>query len=52
MQGIGTVAVNATSQHDLPTLEGAALYFAIIVTAAFILVDLTRAWLNPKLRSH
>lgn len=52
MQGIGTVAVNATSQHDLPVLEGAALYFAIIVTVAFILVDLTRAWLNPKLRSH
>jgi peptide/nickel transport system permease protein len=52
MQGIGTVAVNATSQHDLPVLEGAALYFTIVVVIAFVLVDLTRAWLNPKLRSR
>jgi peptide/nickel transport system permease protein len=52
MQGIGTVAVNATSQHDLPVLEGSALYFTIVVVIAFVLVDLTRAWLNPKLRSR
>ena len=52
MQGIGTVAVNATTQHDLPVLEGAALYFTIVVVIAFVLVDLTRAWLNPKLRSR
>jgi peptide/nickel transport system permease protein len=52
MQGIGTVAVNATAQHDLPVLEGAALYFTIVVVIAFVLVDLTRAWLNPKLRSR
>jgi peptide/nickel transport system permease protein len=52
MQGIGTVAVNATSQHDLPVLEGAALYFTIVVVIAFVLVYLTRAWLNPKLRSR
>jgi peptide/nickel transport system permease protein len=52
MQGVGTVAVNATSQHDLPVLEGAALYFTIVVVIAFVLVDLARAWLNPKLRSH
>ena len=50
MQGVGTVAVNATSQHDLPVLEGAALYFTIVVVIAFVLVDLARAWLNPKLR--
>jgi peptide/nickel transport system permease protein len=53
MQGVGTVAVSATSEHDLPVLEGAALYFTVIVVIAFMLVDLTRAWLNPKLRrSH
>ena len=33
-------------------LEGAALYFTIVVVIAFVLVDLARAWLNPKLRSH
>jgi peptide/nickel transport system permease protein len=50
MQGIGTVAVNATSQHDLPVLEGSALYFTIVVVIAFVLVDLARTWLDPKLR--
>jgi peptide/nickel transport system permease protein len=52
MQGLGSVAVSATSQHDLPVLEGAALYFTVIVVIAFVLVDLARAWLNPKLRSR
>ncbi|MDT7765459.1 MAG: peptide/nickel transport system permease protein [Mycobacterium sp.] len=52
MQGVGTVAVNATSQHDLPVLEGAALYFTLVVVIAFVLVDLARAWLNPKLRTR
>jgi len=52
MRGLGSVAVTATSQHDLPVIEGAALYFTIIVVVAFVLVDLIRAWLNPKLRSQ
>ena len=52
MQGIGTIAVNATTQHDLPVLEGASLYFTIVVIVAFLAVDLVRAWLNPKLRTR
>lgn len=51
LQGLGTIAVNATSQHNLPVLEGAALYFTVIVVAGFMLVDQVRAGLNPKLRS-
>lgn len=52
MQGLGSIAVRATNQHDLPVLEGAAVVFTIIVIIAFALVDLIRAWLNPKLRSR
>jgi peptide/nickel transport system permease protein len=52
IQGLGSVAVRATSQHDLPVLEGAALAFTLIVVVAFVIVDLARAWLNPKLRSR
>jgi peptide/nickel transport system permease protein len=52
MQGIGTIAVNATTQHDLPVLEGASLYFTFVVIVAFLAVDLVRAWLNPKLRTR
>jgi peptide/nickel transport system permease protein len=50
-QGLGSVAIQATGQHDLPTLQGAAVYLTLIVVVVFCLVDLVRAWLNPKLRS-
>ncbi len=51
-QGLGTIAVQATTQHDLPILEGVALYFTLIVVVTFALVELACAWLNPKLRVH
>jgi len=50
LQGLGSIAVQATNQHDLPVLEGAALYFTLIVVVTFTIVDLVRVWLNPKLR--
>ena len=51
LQGLGSIAIQATSQHDLPILQGVAIYFTLIVVVAFCLVDLVRAWLNPKLRT-
>jgi peptide/nickel transport system permease protein len=51
LQGLGSIAVQATSQHNLPVLEGVALYFTVIVVITFTVVDLVRLWLNPKLRS-
>jgi peptide/nickel transport system permease protein len=50
LRGLGTIAVEATTQHNLPILEGAALYFTLVVVVVFALVDVIRAWLNPKLR--
>jgi len=52
LQGLGSIAVAATNQHDLPVLEGAALYFTVIVVITFTIVDLARVWLSPKLRSR
>jgi peptide/nickel transport system permease protein len=51
-QGLGTIAVQATSRHDLPILQGVGIYFALIVIVVFCITDVTRAWLNPKLRSQ
>jgi peptide/nickel transport system permease protein len=51
-QGLGSIAVQATSRHDLPVLQGVGIYFALIVIVVFCLTDVTRAWLNPKLRSR
>lgn len=50
IQGLGSIAVQATAQHNLPVLEGAALYFTLIVIVTFTLVDICQVWLNPKLR--
>jgi peptide/nickel transport system permease protein len=51
-QGLGSIAVQATSRHDLPILQGVGIYFALIVIVVFCITDVTRAWLNPKLRSR
>jgi peptide/nickel transport system permease protein len=52
VQGLGSLAVQATQQHNLPVLEGVAVIFTIIVVVVFALVDVSRAWLNPKLRTR
>jgi peptide/nickel transport system permease protein len=50
LPGLGSEVVLATSQHDLPVIEGVALYFTLIVIVVFILVDSICAWLDPKVR--
>jgi peptide/nickel transport system permease protein len=51
LPGLGTAAVQATSQHDFPMLQGVAVYFTITVVVVNLLVDLAYGWLNPKVRS-
>jgi peptide/nickel transport system permease protein len=51
IQGLGSVAVQATAKHDLPILQGATLYFTVIVVLVFAMADIVRLWLNPRLRT-
>jgi peptide/nickel transport system permease protein len=48
--GLGQLAVTATGSHDLPVIEGVALYFAVVVVIANLLVDISYRLLNPKVR--
>jgi peptide/nickel transport system permease protein len=48
LPGLGAIAVTATRQHDLPVVEGIAVYYAVIVVVINLLTDLAYAWLNPK----
>jgi len=48
--GLGGLAIQATSQHDLPTIQGVALTFTLIVVTVNLAVDLTYGLLNPKVR--
>jgi peptide/nickel transport system permease protein len=50
LPGLGSEVVLATSQHDLPVIEGVARYFTLIVVVVFVLVDSICAWLDPKVR--
>jgi peptide/nickel transport system permease protein len=51
LPGLGSLAVQATTQHDIPMIQGVGVYFTLIVIAVNLLVDLTYGWLNPKVRS-
>jgi peptide/nickel transport system permease protein len=50
LPGLGSMAVTATSQHDIPVIEGIALYFTVIVVIVNLLLDLVYGMLNPKVR--
>jgi peptide/nickel transport system permease protein len=50
LPGMGSLVVQAATDHDLPVIEGAVLYFTLIVIALNLLIDLSYAWLNPKVR--
>ena len=50
LPGMGSLVVEAAADHDLPVIEGTVLYFTLIVIVVNLLIDLSYAWLNPKVR--
>ena len=50
LPGIGRLAIQATTQHDLPVVQGVAVTFVLVVVAVNLLVDIAYGWLNPKVR--
>lgn len=50
LPGLGSMAVTATSQHDIPVIEGIALYFTVLVVIVNLLLDVVYGMLNPKVR--
>lgn len=50
MPGLGGLAVLATTQHDVPLIQGVAVYFTLLVIAVNLLVDLAYGWLDPRVR--
>lgn len=50
MPGLGGLAVQATTQHDLPLVQGVALYFTAFVIGVNMVIDLAYAWLDPRVR--
>jgi peptide/nickel transport system permease protein len=50
MPGLGGLAVQATTQHDLPLIQGVAVYFTALVVVVNLLIDLAYSWLDPRVR--
>ncbi len=48
--GIGNMAIGAVIQRDLPLIQGLVLTFAVIFIVVNLLVDMSYAALNPRLR--
>ena len=49
-EGLGNMAIDAVINRDLPLIQGIVILFAVIFTGVNLLVDLTYAALNPRLR--
>lgn len=50
LPGLGSLAVNASIQHDLPIIQGVAVLFTVVVLLVNLGIDLAYTWLNPKVR--
>lgn len=51
LPGLGTLAVTATSQSDIPIVMGIVIVTVVIVVLVNLLIDLANGWLNPKVRT-
>ena len=49
-EGLGNMAIDAVINRDLPLIQGIVILFAVMFTAVNLLVDLSYAALNPRLR--
>ncbi len=50
LPGMGFLALQSTTQGDMPVLMGVVVYIVLIVVVVNLLVDLAVGWLNPKAR--
>ena len=48
--GIGKLAVDAMSNRDLPLLEGTVMYLAFVFVVVNLIVDVSYAFLDPRIR--
>lgn len=48
--GMGTLAIEAISERDYPILQAVITTLAIMIVAVNLLVDLTYAFLDPRIR--
>ncbi|MGB4863214.1 MAG: ABC transporter permease [Tepidiformaceae bacterium] len=50
MPGVGRYFVGAILQRDYPSVQGVVLVLAIVIVIVNLVVDLSYAWLDPRIR--
>jgi peptide/nickel transport system permease protein len=50
LPGLGTTAVNAIFQFDLPVVQGVVIFAAVAILLFTLIVDLLYAWIDPRIR--
>jgi peptide/nickel transport system permease protein len=48
--GLGTLILDAIRYRDYSILQGGILFFAVVFVIANLLVDISYAFLNPRIR--
>ncbi|MCU1490522.1 MAG: transporter permease [Acidimicrobiaceae bacterium] len=51
LPGLGEAAVAATSNKDIPVIQGVAVYFTLLVIGVNLVTDIIYGLLNPKVRT-
>jgi len=49
-EGIGLYVFTAISNRDYPALQGAVVYYALIMVFLSVAIDIFNAWLDPRIR--
>lgn len=50
MKGIGELAVSSVQRQDIPAVQGVIMVTTFLVVGVNALVDISYAWLNPRIR--
>ena len=50
LPGVGTLLISGAQQRDQPLVSGVLLFFAAILVLTNLIVDLTYAWLDPRIK--
>jgi len=50
--GVGSLMLDAVQLRDYTVIQGAVLFFAVVIVAVNLLIDMSYAWLDPRIRFH
>jgi peptide/nickel transport system permease protein len=52
LPGIGSFLLDSVQLKDYPAIQGAVLFFAVVVVAANLAVDMSYGFLDPRVRRY